>query len=263
MKRLLAACILSILIFTILALYAHLGGGQISPDALSLAEEAALAYESGDYTQAARLYEQAAANAAQPLLFYNLGNAYYRLGDIGRAVLNYKRALELAPRHRDARTNLALVQAQTLDRFGGSSLALSAQFAGLTKNWLNQNELALLALGLWFGCGLLWLFYRTVPGGRLRAGLQMAFVLAIVFALLGVLSLGSRMYEESRYPAGVIVAQEVQAASGPGRQYPVEFNLHSGCEVSLLEERSGWVRLTLPGSNLQGWIPSETVERVR
>jgi hypothetical protein len=51
--------------------------------------------------------------------------------------------------------------------------------------------------------------------------------------------------------------------SGPGtsEQYLVEFTLHAGAEVSLIENRSGWDRIALPG-DLQGWAPAEAVEQV-
>ncbi len=50
-------------------------------------------------------------------LFYNLGNAYYKQGDHGRAILNYRRAQQLAPRDPDIEANLALARAQAVDQF--------------------------------------------------------------------------------------------------------------------------------------------------
>ena len=257
MKRFLAACIVSLLAFAALLTYARLGGGQIPTEAQELANEASLAYEQGNFIRAAQLYEQAVDHTHQPELFYNLGNAYYRQGDIGRAALNYRRTLALTPRNQDASANLALVKNQALDPFNGSAQGFSNLFTGL-----NQNELALLALGLWLGSGLLWLG-QHITAGKLRVGLQSMLILVALAALLSILSLGCRIYEESHHPTGVIVVQEVQATSGPGTQYPVKFSLHSGTEASIMEKRNEWVRVTLPGSSLQGWIPSTAIEPIR
>jgi SH3-like domain-containing protein len=76
--------------------------------------------------------------------------------------------------------------------------------------------------------------------------------------------MANRYYREWRYPAAVIVAQEVDVTSGPGttEQYLVEFNLHSGAEVNVIESRPGWRRITLPGNDFQGWVAEETIELV-
>ena len=59
-----------------------------------------------------------------------------------------------------------------------------------------------------------------------------------------------------------MVVDELNVTSGPGTQYVTEFVLHDGAEVSMLEKRGNWVRLTLPGGETQGWVPANTVEAV-
>jgi hypothetical protein len=56
------------------------------------------------------------------------------------------------------------------------------------------------------------------------------------------------------------VAQEIDVTSGPGPQYVNEFDLHSGTEVTLIETRGSWTRLSLSGDELQGWVPTSAVE---
>ena len=268
MKRLLPFAIAFPLLFLMLAITPILSASQVSSQDLVLLESASQAYEHGEYVLAAERYEQASASSAQATLYYNLGNTYYKLGDYGRAVLNYRRALHLAPRDRDTRANLALAHAQTVDRFEtAGNLSFSVQITSFTSNWMNNNELALLALGAWLILVLLILAYGFIPTERLRERLQAALILTAVLALLGAYSLGSRMVEEATHPAAVVVVEEVEVKSGPGEQYLTEFILHSGAEVSLLEQRPAWLRLMLPGfagqnEDLQGWVPVEAVERV-
>ena len=59
----------------------------------------------------------------------------------------------------------------------------------------------------------------------------------------------------------VVVVPSVDAHSGPGNDYLTEFKLHAGAEINVLEERKNWVRISLPG-DLQGWLPSEAVEKL-
>ena len=80
----------------------------------SMADEA---YKAADYATAIEHYESVLADGlASADLYYNLGNAYYRTGQMGRAILNYERALRLDPGMSDARENLALAENHTVDR---------------------------------------------------------------------------------------------------------------------------------------------------
>jgi uncharacterized protein YgiM (DUF1202 family) len=54
----------------------------------------------------------------------------------------------------------------------------------------------------------------------------------------------------------------VGVTSGPGAQYTAEFTLHGGTEVDLIEMRGSWVRLALPSSEMEGWVPASAVEAV-
>ena len=61
-------------------------------------------YAAGHFPDAIRGYESLVKNRQwNPVLFYDLGNAYYRTGDFGRAILNYERALALDPAQPEAR----------------------------------------------------------------------------------------------------------------------------------------------------------------
>lgn len=127
-------------------------------------------YENGRFAEAAQTYEQVAAQGVtDAALFYNLGNAYYKLGDSGRAILNYERAALLAPRDADVYANLAMARAQVVDKYetnGGSALL---RLAALGQAWLTLNETAVITLLLWLlpaGLFVLWRHSR----GRLQRG---------------------------------------------------------------------------------------------
>ena len=54
----------------------------------------------------------------------------------------------------------------------------------------------------------------------------------------------------------------VEVLDGPGWQYPEEFIIHRGAQVRLIDSRHGWVEVSLPGGELQGWVSSNTLESV-
>jgi tetratricopeptide (TPR) repeat protein len=229
---------------------------QVSPTEAML--RANQSYEAGQFAEAIAIYEAIVeAGVYNSDLYYNLGNAYFKQGEVGRAILNYRRAQRLTPRDADVAANLAFARAQTIDQLeteGGLTNLVQA-----AEEWLTLNEALVLALALWVLICYFAVLAILMPRLRRIFGGVMA-VLAL-FLMVGLISIANRLYTEWRYPPAVVVAQEVDITSGPGDsdQYLVEFNLHAGAEVRLLESRPGWQRITLPG-NLQGWVPAEAVE---
>ncbi len=222
-------------------------------------------YEEGQFARAAQAYQQLVDQGyVSSALFYNLGNAHYKQGDYGRAIANYRRAQRLDPRDPDIAANLALARAQTVDQFevmdnGG----LLRQVGDAVQDWFTVDELAMIALGAWICFILLLLLFGTARAGSTwRKGLQYALVASAIVLAVGVLALGSAIHVENSASEGVIVAKEVAVTSGPGAQYVTEFTLHNGAEVDLVEQRGNWVRLALPGGELEGWVPASTIEAV-
>jgi hypothetical protein len=227
-------------------------------------------YERGQFSQAAQAYQHLVNQGfADSALFYNLGNAYYKIEDYGRAILNFRRAQQLAPRDPDIEANLALARAQAVDQFEAADEGgLFSQLGEAVQSWLTLNELAMVALAAWILFVFLVILFGTARGrgtgaaGAWRKGLQYALVASAVVLVVGILALGSALTLDRNLAEGVIVADAVDVTSGPGRQYVAEFTLHGGAEVSLVETRGSWVRLALPGGELEGWVPADTVEAV-
>ena len=224
-------------------------------------------YETGQYDQAAQAYQQLVDQGfTDNALFYNLGNAYFKSGDYGRAIVNYRRAQLLAPRDTDITTNLALARSQIVDQLeetGESKQGFFSAIGHWSQHWLTLNEVALLALGAWIlSVFLLILFSTTRKGSFGRESLQYMMVGTVLALIIGITGLGSRLYVENSQPEAVVVAPEVNVASGPGAQYVTEFTLHNGTEARLLETRGNWARLTLAGDELQGWVPANAIETV-
>jgi tetratricopeptide (TPR) repeat protein len=233
---------------------------SISPTEAMLA--ANQAYEAGEFLEAAAGYEAIIRFGIRNSdVYYNLGNTYFKQGDLGRAILNYRRAQRLAPRDADIIANLRIARAQTVDRLDVEAEGAMANVVQIAEEWLTLREAAILALALWLFICLLAILAILVP--RLRRFWQTAMVVLGLLLVMGLLSMTNRLYTGWQRSPAVIVARQVNVTSGPGSsdQYLVEFNLHAGAEVRLLESRPGWRRITL-ADDLQGWVPKETVELV-
>ena len=233
---------------------------QSPDDAGSMAAANAM-YEQGLYADSARAYQQLADRGYRdPALYYNLGNAYYKQGDLGRAILNYVRARRLDPSDPDTAANLELarghvsgVPAPTDDAFAGA--------AARASTLLSTNQAAAAALAAWTVVVALAGALLLKPRPRVRRWLSYGAMAAGVLLVATVLQMSTHMLAGDGNDV-VVVAGSVEVMSGPGAQYAAQGELIGGAEAELLERRGGWTRITLPGGGLQGWVPAGAVEAV-
>ena len=235
-----------------------------APSPTDLMAEANAQYERGEYADAAQQYEALIDSGYEDAaLYYNLGNAYFKMDELGRAVLNYLRAEELSPRDADIRANLELARGRTVDRVESGGESLFASVSNVARRWVTVGEMGVLSLLLWvvsaIGIGAL-IVWRTVPR---RTVVRNGAVIVSVATLLSLLLLLSMLYANPNEDSGIVVASKINVVSGPGEQYETEFTLHGGAQVRLVDSRQGWVRIALPGDDLQGWAPSYAVEALR
>ena len=235
-----------------------------APSPTDLMAEANAQYERGEYADAAQQYEALIDSGhADAALYYNLGNAYFKNGDLGRAVLNYLRAEELSPRDADIRANLEFARERTIDRVESGGESFFASVSAVARRWVTIGEIGVLSLLLWVGSAVAisaLVVWRAVPR---RTAVRNGAIVASAATILSLLLLLSMLYANPNDDSGVIVASKIDIVSGPGEQYETEFTLHSGAQIHLVDTRQGWVRVALPGDDLQGWAPSNAVEAVR
>lgn len=133
--------------FIILIVFA-LGFINAKASESSLVEQADSAYIQEKYKLAVELYQQAAQkDGVSSNLYYNLGNAYYRIGNIAQSILAYERALRLNPSNEDARSNLEFVNSRIVDKKGetGSFISNSINYIA---NWFHSNTWSWIAFTL-------------------------------------------------------------------------------------------------------------------
>jgi len=233
---------------------------SIDVEAMTVANQL---YNTGSYAEAAQVYEQLLSQGmTHSSLYYNLGNAYYVQGDLGRAILNYQRAARLDPRDPEIRANLALARNQSANNTVDQSSSPFQGLANFTSSWLTLNETALFTLGLWFMLGFMILTYRQLQPGRLRTLAQNGIFLTLLLFLIAGISFGSRLYAEHTRPEAVIVADQVTINNSPGEDFATDFSLSSGTEVKLIDVQGSWAHLALPNEVLDGWIPLSTIETI-
>ncbi|MBU4459298.1 MAG: tetratricopeptide repeat protein [Verrucomicrobia bacterium] len=209
------------------------------------------AYDAGRFAEAADAFETAlAAGGEDAALRFNLGNTRFRAGDIGRAVLEYRRAWRLAPRDPDIAANLGLA----LDRGGAPRPAPSWVLWPLER--ISSAESRVLAVAGWWAALLL--LAASWAGRRGPAGaFRRAAAVCAVACLAGLAGLRHwRTLETER----VAIAPGVSALYAPLEGASTHFTVPCGSIVSALEDQGPWVRIRLAGR--EGWIPAPAAEPV-
>lgn len=226
-----------------------------APNEAPLREANAL-YKEGQFAQAAEKYQaQADAGVSHWVLEYNLGNAYYRAGQLGRALLHYERAFRLKSNQKDVVYNLALASAKAGDpRMPDSGLLVLGWtlYYGLTLNALTVVVSFVFAVLVLFA-GLSFQERIKIPGRILGT-------VVIVELLLGGW-LGSRIYQ-AEHPHGVVIATLAEVRSGPSTTYPANFTVPEGHRVLILDTQEsiqGWLQIGVPREGLRGWVPDTAV----
>lgn len=231
-------------------------------DPARLMAEGNQAYTDGKVEMAREFYSQAVELGAEDAdLYFNLGNAHARLGELGYAVANYLRAQRLAPRDQDIRDNLTWVRGNIQDlELNESELPLFiAQLVAVVFSFTLNQWATFLVLMVWLLAFLLaWQRYRGHWSDVLRRWFLLAGGVTLIVAAIVLW----RFQVEEVKQTAVVVASEVAVRSGPDSSFPVQFQVHDGLTIQVQEERPGWVRINLGGESL-GWMPEVSVERVR
>lgn len=244
--------------FTIVLLLTTLGTAQ-AHDGWT---DGNVAYQQGDYRSAIEAYEQVLADGQHSAdLYYNLGNAYYRDNQTGRAILNYERSLRLRPSSRDARENLRLAQEKTVDHIQPlPSIQLRRHLEQVT-HWFSARGWRVMVLLLTALLGAAIVMRRIAASSRWRKrGFMAALVLAVLLipTLLCAFSAQRQLTHSHRM---VILKNEAAIHSAPEQSSSLVFVVHEGLTVDIEESLGEWYRIRLDDGN-NGWIHQNDGEKI-
>jgi tetratricopeptide (TPR) repeat protein len=222
--------------------------------------EADSAYAQGHYQQAAKLYEELLKKGVSVDLYYNLGNAYYRMDEMPRAVLNYERALMLSPGDRDVRFNLQMARSKTIDKITPESEMFFVTWYHSLVNFSSVDgwaRLALITLALAIVLALVYLF--ASPIWLRKMGFFGAFALLLVFIVANIFAYAQKQSFVERSGA-IIMAPAATVKSTPAKQGTDLFILHEGTRVDITDgTMREWKRIRVADGK-EGWIETSQIE---
>ena len=229
-----------------------------TPDAFW--DEANTAYLNADYHTAIGVYERILAQGlVSAKLYYNLANAYFKEGEVGKSVLFYNRALRLAPGNEDVRYNLAVAETMTKDKIERIPEFFAVAWMRTLRHTMGCTAWSLLSLVLLAGMlGLLLLYLLSQRIGLRKAGFYGTLAAFVLFVLTTWFAVLERR-EILRSDEAVVMVASSAVKSSPDRAATDLFMLHEGTKATVTASLDDWCEITLADGK-KGWIESRKIE---
>tara|TARA_B100000424_G_C22836060_1_gene446362 strand:+ start:34 stop:768 length:735 start_codon:yes stop_codon:yes gene_type:complete len=213
-------------------------------------------YQNNDFSSALEKYQHyLEENPDSFNILYNIGNCYFKLQQYGKAIVYYKRALQLNPKDTDALKNLELTR-QFLTVSIDDSDHFSIDFFQ-RLDVLSLNQLYVLFM-------ILFVLLNTVVYFRLK-GKKSEFLSNIMYSLLVLVTISGFVfyvkYMQLTQSEGVVVTKKVAVHSGPSLSLPELFFVHEGHEFIIKKELQDWVEIELK-NGFQGWIGKKFILKI-
>jgi len=227
----------------------------------SFFEEGNRQYQSGEYEAALNSYLQIFESGFESgALHYNIGNCYFKQGDLGRSILFYERALALNPRDDDARANLELARSLTADEI----TPLPGFWVLRAANWwvhaLSRSLLAAI-VGLSYLIGTTALVLLILSRSRLLEmwGRGVAIVCGVLVLVFGV-NLVSLELGIGESVEAIVLVDEVSVQSAPSDDTALQvFTIHEGTKTRVDQQSGEWAEIVLADGKV-GWVRVEVLE---
>ncbi len=252
MKRLLSLLLLSFIF----------AGISYPDEAAQTFEQANRLYLQAKYPDAIAQYEKIVQSGFESgELYFNLGNSYYKNGNIQKAILNYERAKQMLPRDEDVQFNLQLANLQVVDKIDAVPRlfiyrwidTMLALFSLSTMGWIVYSCFILTLSAFAF-----FLYAQTYAQKRFSLFAGLVFSGALILTMIGF---GVQSYKESNTEFAIVMSDVANIKSAPDSKGNDLFVLHKGLRVQVLDDVNHWRKIRLADGKV-GWIPEDDCESI-
>lgn len=228
----------------------------------NLFEQANSAYSEGNYEDAINKYEQILGSGkVSAEVYYNLGNAHYKLNHVAPSIYYYEKALQLAPGDKDIQNNIKFARNMTLDDIPENEQTGFAKSINNLISTFSFDSWAIFAVffSILFVVFFLFYYFSGTPLAKriLFAGSALMLVLVVVSVFFA--------YEQQEIQLNnqyaIIFSEEAEVKNEPTTRGEEAFMLHEGTRTRVLEDYQGWVKIEL-ADGTQGWIREDNLRKL-
>ena len=221
------------------------------------------AYAESRFADAIAIYETVIAEQGTSLpLCYNLANAYYRNNQLGKAILNYERALRIDANDEDAKTNLNFVQTQIVDKIPQDDIPFYKEWGNSFFTILSKDTWSIVAVAA-FIIMLVALFIYLFKNNLRKIAISFVIMglATTIIANISAYNLGGKA---DAIPEGVIQDEMVVVKSSPDNSGTELTKIHEGLKVLIIDDAlTDWVKVEANnGNRVVGWIKAKSIVRI-
>jgi tetratricopeptide (TPR) repeat protein len=217
-------------------------------------------YKKGAIEKAIEAYRKIESQAViSSELYYNLGNCYYKLNNVGATIYNYEKALQLDPLNEDAANNLVFAKRLTIDRIEEVPKSV---FQKLNENYLQKfsyNQWAIISCGFSLLTAVFFLLFYFAYGSSKKRSYFTASVFSFVFFISSI----AITYNQYRFAKNeiyaIVFSEKVDVKNGPTESSENIFTLHEGTKVKVLDTVDQWKKIKLVDGEI-GWIAAKEIK---
>jgi tetratricopeptide (TPR) repeat protein len=252
-----------VLILTLVLFFSKNCAVAVETDSYQLLQAGDNFYRAGDYLQAIDSYRKAEqAGVKNGDFYYNLANAYFRSGAIGRSIAYYRQALRFIPADPDLKGNLSFARKHVAEAFRiTTDNPISTDIYFPLLSMLSKSQLLKLFIVSYL---IFWGYLGLATKTRILPSIILALISAYLFvssSLVHINSAGEVIfnYLSESQAIGVIVSDQTKVYAGDGENFQLMLKIPEGAELDVGEIRDGWVQVFLPAAR-KGWIKASNIQ---
>ena len=230
----------------------------------NIALSAAEAYRGGDFKRSVDLYETVikesiSNNLVSPQLYYNLGNAYFRDNQLGKAILNYERALLLDPGDNDIRHNLRFANNRKVDRITPAGDIFISNWFKAIRNLYSSNAWAVIAIISFVLSVIFFATYLFVSVLWVRKTAFYTFIVLFLLMIVFNIFSFSQKREQIRGDNAIVMVGAASVNASPDVNSNELFELHEGTKVRVKSSDGIWYEIEIDNGSV-GWTNKDNIE---
>jgi len=219
-------------------------------------------YDEGIYHEAIQNYQLIIEDKVESSqLYYNLGNAFYKIDDLASAILYYEKAKKISPNDEDINYNLGIANSRIVDNIDSVPQIIFKRWWNQFYNMFSVNLWAKVAIGLFI---LTLVFAAIYLLGRTRFIKKIFFSLGFLFLLLSISSYFvsyQKYYYTNTHKEAILFAPTITVKSSPNRNSVDLFVIHEGSKVYILDQVGEWIEIRIANGSV-GWLPISAIKHI-
>jgi tetratricopeptide (TPR) repeat protein len=217
-------------------------------------------YMKGDFSGAVQGYEKILHDGFENgELYFNLGDAYYKTGNIPMAILNYERAQKFMPGDDDLQFNLALANLQIVDKIDVVPRLFIYRWIDDLFSLFSLHTLAWSLYGVFLLTLSSFGYFLFASSAGMKRATLLGGMICSVILVMGIIMFSAQSYRDAHSEYAIIMADVANIKGAPDNSGNDVFVLHKGLKVQVVDQVDRWLEIRLADGKV-GWIPDQDCE---